>query len=92
MKKFPILPKLKEHDDSISNLNQAINAAPTEETGQGLLEVSKAETELLYELLYKLTELPSDEMLTEIHAELVDEVEWLEVIRAEIEERLTEVE
>lgn len=77
--------------DDVSDLNCALDSAPTEETGQGLLEVSKTETELLYELLYKLTELPSDETLTEIHAGLVDEVEWLEVIRAEIEERLTEV-
>lgn len=65
-----------------------LNAAPTEETGADLLAAKVAETELLYRLLYKLTEMPSDEVLSEIHDGLVDEVEWLEVIRAEIEERL----
>lgn len=80
----------KKTGDELTDLKSALNAAPTEATGAELIEAEVAETELLYGLLYKLTELPSGETLAEIRDELAEEYDWLEIIRAEIAERLTE--
>ena len=84
-----------ELSDTVSDLNRAINEdAPTEETGQKLLEDEQTNTILLLEALdnmdYLIAHLPQDDMLAGIVSELQTENGWLDMIYNEVSARLEE--
>ena len=74
-----------------SEMSEALDAAPTEETAAQLLAAEITETELLGAILKSFSELPTDEALQEIRAELQEENGWLEVIQSEVKARMEAV-
>lgn len=79
----------------VSDLNRAINEdAPTEETGQKLLEDEQTNTILLLEALdnmdYLIANLPHENTLARIVSELQTENGWLDMIYDEVSARLEE--
>ena len=74
-----------------TEMSEALDAAPTEETAAQLLAAEITETELLGAILKSFSELPTDEALQEIRAELQEENGWLEVIQSEVKARMEAV-
>lgn len=78
----------------VSELNSAINSAPTEATGQEMLEAERVNTVLegvvLDEISALIEALPSDETLMDIYVGIRTENEWLDVIHHEVAARLEE--
>ena len=74
--------------DGYKDLKSDIEAAPTEETGQEMLEIEKTRTVLeeafLDELDRIFTNLPQDDIGQGIYGELVTECDWLDMLYHEM--------